>query len=196
MTEGEMTVIETSNYLADLAARINAEHEAARRLVKQGAERAMNAGDLLIEAKDRVPHGQWLPWLAEHCEISERTAQLYMRLARARPEIEAKSATVADLSLRGAIAEIAPDPLEAQLKRIEAADVQLALEVEAYMQGLRRIALEFGAMNYEQREAYLATLAPEEARSFRRLWRRWRKIDDAAIKECQWQTHAMVSYLC
>jgi hypothetical protein len=34
----------------------------------------MTAGDLLIEAKALVPHGQWLPWLAEHCEMAERTA--------------------------------------------------------------------------------------------------------------------------
>jgi Protein of unknown function (DUF3102) len=110
----DTTDITTSNSLAELAARINTEHLAASRALKQGAEHAMNAGDLLIEAKVKVPHGQWLPWLAKHCDISERTAQLYMRLARARPEIEAKAQRVADLSLRGAVAALAPDETEAR----------------------------------------------------------------------------------
>jgi hypothetical protein len=58
-----------SNSLADLAARINQEHEAAEAAIKRGAAHAMAAGDLLIEAKAQVPHGQWLPWLAEHCVV-------------------------------------------------------------------------------------------------------------------------------
>jgi hypothetical protein len=41
-----------------------------------------------------VKHGEWLPWLADHCKLSKRTAQLYMRVAANRTEIEAaKSAT-------------------------------------------------------------------------------------------------------
>jgi len=39
----------------------------------------MAAGDLLTQAKAQVPHGQWLPWLHDHCTISERTAQLYTK---------------------------------------------------------------------------------------------------------------------
>ena len=67
---------------------------------------AMTAGDLLIEAKAQIPHGAWLPWLAANVEISERSAQLYMRMAKNRAEIEAsKSAmAVADLTLNEAVA--------------------------------------------------------------------------------------------
>ena len=50
-----------------------------------------------------MQHGEWLPWLREHCEIPERTAQLYMRLASRRPQLE-ESATVADLTVRRAVA--------------------------------------------------------------------------------------------
>ena len=42
---------------------------------------AIEAGALLLEAKEQLKHGQWLPWLKDHCTISERTAQLYMRTA-------------------------------------------------------------------------------------------------------------------
>lgn len=98
-----------SNSLADLAVRIRAEHEATVAAIKSGAVHAMACGDLLLEAKARLNrHGAWLPWLKQNCEMSERTAQLYMRMARNREAIEAKSASVADLSLRGAMAVIAP----------------------------------------------------------------------------------------
>ena len=77
-----------SNSLADLSARIRVEHHATSAALKSSVEHAMAAGDLLIEAKELVPHGQWLPWLAENCELSERTAQLYMRTAKNREAIE------------------------------------------------------------------------------------------------------------
>ena len=32
-------------------------------------------------------HGEWMPWLEEHCKISDRTARLYMRVAKNRAEI-------------------------------------------------------------------------------------------------------------
>jgi hypothetical protein len=78
--------------------------------MKRGLTHAIAAGQLLIEAKAQLKHGQWLPWLAEHCPASlpERTASFYMRLARHAPELEAKSATVADLTIRGAIQLLAP----------------------------------------------------------------------------------------
>ena len=96
-----------SNSLADLAARIVAEHTAIHGLLSDSIRRAMAAGDLLIEAKAMVKHGQWLPWLRDHCKISERTAQLYMRCAKNRVEIEKKSASVADLTLNEAAALLA-----------------------------------------------------------------------------------------
>ena len=67
--------------LDDLATRIRTEHAAVSIALKQSLEHAMVAGDLLIEAKRQVSHGEWLPWLSDHCMISERTAQLYMRVA-------------------------------------------------------------------------------------------------------------------
>jgi hypothetical protein len=88
--------------LATLAARIAAEHRAFVAAVKRGLEHAIAAGHLLIKAKDRLGHGKWLPWLSDHCQVPERTAQLYMRLARHAPELARKSATVADLTVREA----------------------------------------------------------------------------------------------
>ena len=106
---GDIDGLTASNSLTDLAARIQQEHDAVADALKRGVEHAMRAGDLLIEAKAQLnKHGQWLPWLREHCLISERTASLYMRLARHRSELQAKSATVADLTLNDAIALLRP----------------------------------------------------------------------------------------
>jgi hypothetical protein len=44
----------------------------------------LTAGDLLLEAKAQVGHGQWLRWLRDRCGVSDRIARLYMRLARNR----------------------------------------------------------------------------------------------------------------
>jgi hypothetical protein len=99
-------IVAGSNSLPELAARIRAEHEATGAALKSSIDHSIAAGALLIEAKAKVPHGQWLPWLRDNCAISERTAQLYMRLAKNRTEIEAsaKSASVADLTLNEAAA--------------------------------------------------------------------------------------------
>ena len=48
-----------------------------------------------------------MPWLRDHVEISERTAQLYMRLAKNRAELEANPQPIADLTLNEAAAVLA-----------------------------------------------------------------------------------------
>jgi Protein of unknown function (DUF3102) len=94
-----------SNSLADLSARIKAEHRATSDALRSSVEHSMAAGDLLIEAKELVPHGQWLPWLAQNCELSERSSQLYMRTAKNREAIELQIRNgVADLTLNEAAA--------------------------------------------------------------------------------------------
>lgn len=51
--------------------------------LKQDAGNAiLGIGQRLIEAKAMLPHGEWLPWLTERVEYSERVAQKFMRLAR------------------------------------------------------------------------------------------------------------------
>lgn len=39
-------------------------------------------GKRLIEAKEQLAHGQWLPWLSEKVNFSETMAQRFMRVAR------------------------------------------------------------------------------------------------------------------
>ena len=58
---------------------------------RTGGEAILTIGRCLIEAKDMLPHGEWLPWLNERVELSERAAQRFMRLAREWPNPTALS---------------------------------------------------------------------------------------------------------
>ena len=61
--------------LADLAAVINEEHRRFEGALSSDApHHAIRAGELLIEAKARCPHGNWQAWLEEDFEGSVRTA--------------------------------------------------------------------------------------------------------------------------
>ncbi len=87
-----------SNRLPILAAEIRCAHADVQGAAKTAAERAIAAGHALVEAKMLVKHGQWLPWLREHCALAERTAQLYMKIAKSGHTPD----TVATLGLKAA----------------------------------------------------------------------------------------------
>jgi hypothetical protein len=88
--------------LPELIDRVNQEHKQVKECVIKGAQHAVKAGELLWEAKRKAGHGRWLEWIAENCEFSDRTAQLYMKLANALPQV-ANPQSIADLSLTAAI---------------------------------------------------------------------------------------------
>jgi Protein of unknown function (DUF3102) len=93
--------------LPDLAQRIKAYHAGVIDAARNVVTKAISAGQLLKDAKAKLPHGQFLPWLDEHCDLSERTAHRYMQLASNKLKIEealkGKSATMATLSLNKAM---------------------------------------------------------------------------------------------
>jgi Protein of unknown function (DUF3102) len=64
-------------------------------LIKAQRKNIFQLGALLIEAKAKVAHGDWLLWLAQHFERSESTAENYMNAAR----YLAKFPTVGNLRL-------------------------------------------------------------------------------------------------
>ncbi|OUQ15689.1 hypothetical protein B5E80_19175, partial [Flavonifractor sp. An135] len=129
-----------------------------------GGEAILTIGRCLIEAKESLPHGEWLPWLNERAELSERAAQRFMRLAREWSNPTALS----DLGATKALALLALPPeereqfmeehnvvdmtsrqLEAAIKerdeaRIDAADAQKSAmklrEALAAMQQERQVA--------------------------------------------------------
>lgn len=63
----------------------------------------LDIGHRLIQAKELLPHGEWLPWLNEKVEFSERAAQNFMRLSREWTNPQ----TLADLGTSKALALLA-----------------------------------------------------------------------------------------
>ena len=52
--------------------------------VRQTVEGAWNCGRVLIEKKQELDHGEWLPWL-ETVDFERRRASSYMQIADAYP---------------------------------------------------------------------------------------------------------------
>ena len=49
---------------------------------RTGGEAILTIGRGLMEAKAQLSHGEWLPWLENRVEFSEKSAQNFMRIAR------------------------------------------------------------------------------------------------------------------
>jgi Protein of unknown function (DUF3102) len=77
---------ELADELAVLAAEINVAHAAFERASARAILSAHHAGCLLIDARSKLRHGQWLPWVKAHFDGTQRTAQRYIRLATATRE--------------------------------------------------------------------------------------------------------------
>ena len=90
--------------LSGLGTEINERHVLAIQHASKALEHAIACGDLLIEAKSKAQHGQWLPWLRQNIGFSERTCQSYMRLAhRVSKQIRSGAA---DLSVRRVLQDL------------------------------------------------------------------------------------------
>ncbi|HMF24415.1 MAG TPA: DUF3102 domain-containing protein [Pseudolabrys sp.] len=89
--------------LTDLAQRIAVEHDAVAAALQSALQHAIATGELLIEAKAKVRHGQWLKWLAANCEVPKRTAAHYMALARDRQKLCDQNGNVLPLSVNDAL---------------------------------------------------------------------------------------------
>jgi len=77
--------------LSQLATKARQAHGIVANSTKVVLQHAITAGNALNEAKSKVGHGKWLAWLEENCpDISDRTAERYMKLADGRPQLEKK----------------------------------------------------------------------------------------------------------
>lgn len=103
--------------LSSLAEQINDEHRQCESDLQSALQHAINAGQLLSEAKAGVDHGQWLPWLESNCTFSARTAQAYVRLAKHLPELESKAQHAAHLPVRESLALLAEPKLTKRVTR-------------------------------------------------------------------------------
>jgi Protein of unknown function (DUF3102) len=115
--------------LETLADEIRQAHRQVRSALSESLAHAIAAGQLLIEAKKATKYGNWLGWLEEKCELAERTAQMYMRIARQAPQLLRQDPQrFADLTVRSAGA------LLAKRKSKVDQDRQLSIRVSASAQ--------------------------------------------------------------
>src|SRR6516165_2012422 len=77
--------------LAQLATKAKEAHSIVVNAPRVVLQHAITAGAALTEAKAKVGHGKWLAWLKENCpDISDRTAERYMKLAGGKAKLEKK----------------------------------------------------------------------------------------------------------
>ena len=75
--------------------------------LRSTVETAVRLGQALIRAKERCPHGTWLPTLERCTRIKARSASSYMKLAKAWSMWSAKHRQqIADLGLVAALADL------------------------------------------------------------------------------------------
>lgn len=134
-----MSALAVREVPADLATSINRLHESAVAKARGAVEDARQAGEMLLAVKAQLPHGAFGTWLADNINFTERTAQRYMAVAENWEVIAAKTDTVSDLTLRGALQAIPKRPrpaphaddlvaAQAQLHREE--DVARAVQIQ------------------------------------------------------------------
>jgi hypothetical protein len=106
--------------LAELANKINAEHNQSELAGRKCLEHCRKAGEALLEAKKKVGHGGWLPWLKANVKFSYRQASRYMRVAENWSKLDTAS------NLRDALRLLTeePEPVEPE------ADVTSGLDDE------------------------------------------------------------------
>jgi hypothetical protein len=77
--------------LSQLATKAKEAHLRVVNAPRVVLQHAITAGHALNEAKNKVGHGKWLAWLKENCpDISDRTAERYMKLAEGQARLDKK----------------------------------------------------------------------------------------------------------
>jgi hypothetical protein len=98
----------------DLARAINEKVAQMAISARTSLARAIEIGELLIEAKRRLAHGKFEKWRDDHCQLSPATARRCMEFAEKRPELEkqlaAKTLNLSDLNLTAARRLLAKPP--------------------------------------------------------------------------------------
>ena len=112
----------------------------------QAGDAILSIGACLNEAKAILTHGEWLPWLTEQVEFSERTAQRFMRLANEWTNPTALS----DLGASKALSLLA----------IPAADRDQFIETPHEVNGEEKLVIDMTSRELEQ--AIKAQKAAEE----------------------------------
>jgi hypothetical protein len=72
---------------------INQLHDEIGASARTALDKAIRCGELLTAQREELHHGQWLPWLKENVNFTQRTAWTYMQLFNHREEIKLENAS-------------------------------------------------------------------------------------------------------
>ena len=134
--------------LEGLTTLIRQECERSMEAARTSLDHALRAGEYLLQAKERISHGQWMSWLAEHCQLNQRVANNYMRLARHQQEVSQWDCTITEALnlLRPAATERAGPGVE-------------SVELEAERSNWQRVSIGAESAEQEQPEVRAAERA-------------------------------------
>lgn len=105
-TDGSVSA-EPNGATAHLVRKIKGELKECEKHSRLAVEHMLRLGDLLVQAKKTLGHGEFYPWLKQKCDLGQRQAQRYMKVARHREIVEKANASRAThLSLTAALAAI------------------------------------------------------------------------------------------
>jgi hypothetical protein len=90
-----------AGHLKTLTEKVNREHGHAQSSAQQAVKHAVEAGELLLKAKETVGHGNFTKWIEENFEGKPRHARRYMRLAKAADQKRIDPAGVSSLTEAG-----------------------------------------------------------------------------------------------
>jgi hypothetical protein len=62
-------------------------HQECCAAIHIGAQKAVQAGEILVAVKARLKHGEWIPWIEANLNFDTQTAQQYMRCFRNRDRL-------------------------------------------------------------------------------------------------------------
>lgn len=112
----------------------------------QTAQNIIEIGKRLIEAKNQVPHGQWLDWLDKKVSFSQQTANNFMRTAEEFPNyqsisnlgqtkifalLNAPKEIRDELINKGSLEEIPVSELKEQIKKLKESNNRLLEDLDS-----------------------------------------------------------------
>jgi len=93
------------------ADELNRLHAGIEGKMRSTVQDAIRAGEILSQVKERLRHGDFLPWITANCRFSNKTAEKYIAVNKYARKIESSS------NLQEAYAQI--ETLEAQARQSE-----------------------------------------------------------------------------
>ena len=146
-----------------LTAEINVRYRQAESLAGMSLRMLADAGMRLIEVKNRIPHGEFEDWCAEHLEFSKSKAEKMMKLADRMADEESlfsKTETFTDIGISRVWALLAA-PEEVAAEVMETQDVT-AMTVRELKEEISRLKREKEEAEDRADRAELSLAGPDE----------------------------------